>query len=196
MELQSKRGYAYFEVASAMQKAIRRADGKMAGYWAIEMFESGWTDAVWKRLLTISAEDCAGIITKEITALHDSFKYVNTGKSDPGGKVKGRIFLAKAVLILAASPKSRDADHLTNLVYDRKLSVTDEQIAADLDEARKTMQRVPEYAFDVHTREGRIRGKTKDDFFREEFDALQPKQLGLFDDLVPAKKRRDTADRL
>ena len=37
MRLRTKRGYDLGEVASAMQKAIRRADTKLAGYWALEL---------------------------------------------------------------------------------------------------------------------------------------------------------------
>ena len=48
-------GYSLLEVASALQKAIRRADARLAGYWAIELFESGYRDYLWRRLLTISA---------------------------------------------------------------------------------------------------------------------------------------------
>ena len=46
------------EVSSAMQKAIRRADAKLAGYWALELWESGFGQYVWRRLLTVSAEVC------------------------------------------------------------------------------------------------------------------------------------------
>ena len=55
-----------FEVSSAMQKAIRRADAKVAGFFALELWSSGYLDYVWKRLFTISAEDCYGIITKRL----------------------------------------------------------------------------------------------------------------------------------
>ena len=51
-----------------MQKAIRRADTGVAGFFALELWASGYRDYVWKRLFTISAEDCYGIITKEIEA--------------------------------------------------------------------------------------------------------------------------------
>ena len=59
-ELKTIRGYAFGEVASALQKAIRRADARLAGYWTIELFESGYREYLWRRLLTISAEDCLG----------------------------------------------------------------------------------------------------------------------------------------
>ncbi len=41
-----------------MQKAIRRGDTRLAGYWALELWGSGFGNYVWKRLLTVSAEDC------------------------------------------------------------------------------------------------------------------------------------------
>ena len=69
MIIRTVRGYDFFEVSSAMQKAIRRADAAVAGYFALELWTSGYRDYVWKRLFTISAEDCYGVITKEIEAL-------------------------------------------------------------------------------------------------------------------------------
>jgi replication-associated recombination protein RarA len=99
-----------------MQKAIRRADTRLAGYWALELWASGYGNYVWKRLLTVSAEDVWGLITSEIKALHDSYALVNKGK--PVREHKGRIFISKAVILLCAARKNRDADHLQNFVYD------------------------------------------------------------------------------
>ena len=39
-ELRTVRGYDFYEVASALQKAIRRSDAKVAGYFALELWES------------------------------------------------------------------------------------------------------------------------------------------------------------
>ncbi len=47
----------------------RRGNTALAGYMAIEEFESGFANYFWKCLLTISAEDCAGIIAQEIISL-------------------------------------------------------------------------------------------------------------------------------
>src|SRR4051794_10623319 len=99
--LHTKRGYNLFEVASCLQKAIRRGDTGLAGYMAIELFESGFAHYCWKRLLTISAEDCAGIITQEVKALHDSFALLNQDAK----KLRSRIFISKAVIILCQSRK-------------------------------------------------------------------------------------------
>ncbi len=177
----TKRGYNLFEVASCLQKSIRRGDTALAGYMAIELFESGYHNYCWKRLLTISAEDCAGIITQEVKALHESFVLLNEGAK----KVRSRIFISKAVIVLCQSRKCRDADHLQNFIYDRKL-VDAEKLAKAVAEARRNPENIPlpEYTFDVHTRKGRAKGKTKDQFFQDEFFALQPREQGEFDHTV------------
>lgn len=169
------RGYSLLEVASALQKAIRRADARLAGYWAIELFESNYREYLWRRLLTISAEDCFGVITHEVEALYRSWQMID--KQKKGG---GRIFAAKATILLAQARKCRDADHLTNLVYDPK-AIPDEQLEADLEAAREGTEAIPDYAFDCHTSAGKKAGKTKEMFFNEEYQALEPREPGLFD---------------
>ena len=90
-QIKTIRGYDFYEVTSAMQKAIRRSDLKLAGYFALELFESGFWLYLWKRLLTISAEDCYGILTQEIYALFQGFLWVNEGKSiDTGAEFWNR----------------------------------------------------------------------------------------------------------
>ena len=173
--MKTTRGYLLSEVVSALQKAIRRADVRLAGYWAIEMFESNFREYLWRRLLTISAEDCWGVITHEVEALYRGWQMID--KQKPGG---GRIFASKAVILLAMARKCRDADHLTNLMYDLS-AVDDALLDADLEEARKHPEAIPEYAFDCHTGKGRKAGKTKTEFFKEEQAALEPRAPGLFD---------------
>jgi replication-associated recombination protein RarA len=175
-ELRTVRGYDFYECASALQKAVRRADAKVAGYFALELWASGYGAYVWKRLYTISAEDCYGIITKEVDSLYNGYTLVNKNAT----KEKGRIFISKAVILLCECRKSRDADHLQNLVYDRN----DVDVTKWIDEVRQEPIAIPNYTFDVHTRKGKKMGKTKEQFFKEEFNALNPREPGLFDDLV------------
>ena len=176
MIVRTVRGYDFFEVASAMQKAVRRADASVAGYFALELWTSGYRDYVWKRLYTISAEDCYGLITKEIEALWQGHELVNKGSKE----AKGRIFVSKAVILLCECRKCRDADHLQNFVYDKELVDADRWI----EDVRKNPIPIPVYTFDVHTRKGRKMGRTKEDFFREECEALKPRIHGLFDGIV------------
>jgi replication-associated recombination protein RarA len=181
MQLRTTRGYNFGEVSSAMQKAVRRADVKLAGYWALELWASGFGRYVWKRLLTISAEDCWGIITQEVKALHDGYLVVN--ENVPARQPKGRIFISKAVILLCLAKKSRDADHLQNFVYDLKAGLEEKKLAKALEQAGDYVP-IPDYAYDCHTAKGKKMGRTKADFFKAEQKALEPFQPGLFDDLI------------
>jgi replication-associated recombination protein RarA len=176
----TKNGYDFYECASAIQKAIRRNDIVVAEYFAVELWEMNYGNYVWKRLYTISAEDCFGIVTTEIEALHSGYQLVNKTADKP----KGRIFLAKAVILLCQCRKCRDADHLNCLVVD-KITADDTRIAAALDDVRSNPIPIPAYTFDVHTRKGKKAGKTKEEFFEDEYNALEPRIPGLFDETVP-----------
>ena len=178
MKLFTQRGYDFYEVASALQKSIRRGDVKIAGYMAIELFPK-YAEYCWKRLLTISAEDCDGIITQEIKALYDSFHVINKGKH--GDDLKGRIFISKAVILLCKSKHNRDSDLLQNFIHDKKMLISDEQIEKYFEEVRAEERiDIPDYVFDVHTLKGKREGKTKEDFFRDEQRALSDATDSLF----------------
>lgn len=185
MQLKTSNGYLLSEAISALQKEVRRGNAKLAGFWALEVWsgQKGYDEYVWRRLLVISAEDVAGYVTQEIKALYDSYQLIN--RKTKRGERKGRIFLSKAVLLLCAADKSRDPDHLQNLVYDQGLGRTDAEIEASLDDVRRNPIEVPAYAFDCHTSKGIRAGMTKTDFFADEHAALRPRAPGLFDHLVP-----------
>lgn len=178
MKLFTQRGYDFYEVASALQKSIRRGDVKLAGYMALELFPK-YSEYCWKRLLTISAEDCYGVITKEIMSLYEAFHVINKGKK--GDELKGRVFISKAVILLCSAKHNRDADLLSNYVYDAYKGLTDDVIEQEFEEVRKEKMEIPEYVFDCHTLKGKRAGKTKEDFFRDEQEALQNRQVSIFD---------------
>jgi replication-associated recombination protein RarA len=182
--LRTVRGYDLLDVASALQKSIRRSDEKLAGYFAHELYASNYHNYVWKRLITIAAEDCDGIISAEIHALFEGFREVNTPKGKE--KLKGRIFLSKAVLILCRAIKSRDSDHLQCLVYDHKVGITDKEIEKALEKHKDKFIELPEYTYDVHTKKGKRAGMTKKQFFIDEYKCLTPvpEQKSLFDNIV------------
>ena len=145
--LHTKRGYSFPAVSSAMQKAVRRGDAKLAGYWALELWASGFGQYVWRRLLTVSAEDCWGILTAEVKALHDSYTEINA--NTPAKTPKGRIFISKAVILLCLAKKSRDADHLQNFVYDQQAGLEPETLTDELEAAGEYVP-IPDYAYDCH----------------------------------------------
>lgn len=178
-KLYTEGGYDLMVMASMLQKAIRRNDAKHAGFAAREM-AGRYRNYLWKRLLTVSAEDCYGIMTKEIHALMESDKFVTAGRNK-----KTRIFIGKAVTLLLYARKNRDADYFSNS-YMQKQCVIEDDDYLNIDDFTEIGD-IPDYVYDIHTKEGRKRGKTKDDFWHDEEEGLQNKQIGLFDmsDLKP-----------
>lgn len=91
--LVTKSGYNMFDMLSMMQKGIRRGMYKYAGFAANELKDS-YRKAMWNRLMVISAEDCFGIVTKEIVSLYES------NEDDD---------VSRAVALLCSAKKNRDA---------------------------------------------------------------------------------------
>ena len=175
----TQNGYDFYEVASALQKAIRRSDTELSGYFALELFPT-YHKYVWKRLLTISAEDCYGpYITQEVKALHDSFLFVNQGKKRDN--MGGRVFISKAIILLAGWKHNRDADLLSNFIYDKQYGISDDEINAYFDEVRKEQKEIPDYAYDKHTWKGKMMGDTVEDFIVREQREMTNVQQSIFD---------------
>lgn len=178
----TKNGYELLVVSSALQKAIRRNEPRLAGWAIIELFESGFVNYAWKRLLVISAEDCDGVITGEIESLMRAQALVQ--KTAKKGRPAGFIFLAKATLLLCGQAKNRDPDHLGFLAKQGMLA-TDQEVLSYMNAVKaEGAGEIPDYVYDVHTRQGRTRGKTKQQFWAEEQAGLRPKAPGLFDELM------------
>ena len=179
MELRTTHGYNLYDISSMLQKAIRRADVYHAAYAAAELHPK-YRAYLWKRLLTVSAEDCYGIMTKEIVALQQADDIVN-GKSEAKHD-DNWLFIAKAVTLLCMARKNRDADYVccNFMCPDRNLS-PEEIKEFDFNELHATCE-IPGWVYDVHTRKGKMNGKTKIDMIRDEQDALTPHQVSLFDD--------------
>ena len=174
MELTTTHGYNLYDMSSMLQKAIRRADVYHAAYAASEMHPK-FRKYLWKRLYTISAEDCYGIMTKEIVALQQADEYVNGVSGD------NWLFISKAVTLLCMGRKNRDADYVCCNFMCPDRNLTPEEIKEfDFNELH-TKCTPPDWVYDVHTRKGKIMGKTKIDMFRDEQQALTPLQLNMFD---------------
>ena len=95
----TKNGYLLQEIASALQKDIRRGNEKEALGWALEMFPE-YSNYVWKRLLVISAEDVEDPQACSIVnAFRESFYFSNERRAK-GEDYKHRLFITKEVLFL------------------------------------------------------------------------------------------------
>ncbi len=93
----TKDGYNMYDMISMMQKAIRRSDYEHAGF-AADQVSGKFRKVMWNRLLMTSAEDCYGVLTKEIVALK---------KADD--EQKNDRHVSDAVALMCKSLKSRDA---------------------------------------------------------------------------------------
>lgn len=177
--LLTKNGHSLSDMSNLLQKAIRRGNPELAGYAANEMF-GRYHAYLWRRLLTISAEDCYGVITKEIVALQQADEYVNSKRK---GYDKEKLFVAKAVTLLLYCKKNRDACYLAcNYMLSEK--ILDENEYLNLDDCTFDGE-LPDYCCDCHSYEGKRKGKTVSDFIKVEEAALGggvgEKREGMFD---------------
>lgn len=174
----TKSGHSMYDIASLLQKSIRRANVNLAGYAVNELYwEFG--NYMWKRLLVISAEDCYGILSKEIIALKMADDVINKNRK---GEDKDPICAAKAVTLLCQAKKNRDACYVAcNFICVDRTLEPEEIEHVDLDSCQLTDEGIPDWVYDVHTLKGRQKGKTDLDMTIAEQEALQPLQMSMFD---------------
>lgn len=165
------------DIASLLQKAIRRNDEKWAGYATNEL-RGRYNKYLWRKLLIISAEDCWGCMTKEIIALREADEIFNGNKK---GYDRNGEFISKAVTLLLKARKNRDSDWFAcNMIQSEEtLNITE---YLQLNDNQEHQRDLPEYTFDCHTIKGKNAGKTKADMIKDEQEALNPHQVGDYDD--------------
>lgn len=178
MELRTLSGHNMYDMASLLQKAIRRGDLAKAAYAAKELY-ARYYKYVWKRLLVISAEDCYGIMTKEIVALKCADDIVNEGRKPNG---RDLIFISKAVTLLCMARKNRDACYVACNLFTPYNTCPESEIPSVDDISALTLDEIPEWTYDCHTLKGKKNGKDDLDMIEAEQLALFPLQRGIFDD--------------
>jgi replication-associated recombination protein RarA len=148
----TKKGYDFFEVSSALQKAIRRCLEEEALYWATEMWNSDYQDYVWRRLAIVVSEDIG--FAEPMGAMLFAALRQNYLLATKGGKLKdnGIQIYYHAVLFCVRAKKSRLVDWVKNV----QLSLHNSRL-----------YEIPDYALDIHTKRGKKRGATIEDFFTE-----------------------------
>jgi replication-associated recombination protein RarA len=151
-DIETPGGYLCGEVASALQKSIRRGLEREALHWATELELAGYDNCVWKRLRIIASEDVGLADTSvavAVRALYDNWRELSKKKDEPAGHY--RVFLLHAVCLLARAPKSRSLDHALMLMYG----------------GERGQLPIPDYALDMHTRRGREVGRGLTHFLEE-----------------------------
>lgn len=140
-------GYKVGEVASAMQKCIRRGLAEDALFWATELDLTrtgpdctGFGEYVWKRLKIIASEDVGladNSAAPTIQALYQH--WLEQRKKKDTRHAPERLFMVHAVLYLAHTVKNRMVDHALIAMY----------------EAPRSARPIPDFALDRHTVAGR-----------------------------------------
>lgn len=151
-EVQTPGGYRCGEVASAMQKCIRRGLADDALFWATELDLAGYGEYVFKRLQIIASEDVgpADLYACIVVAtLRDAWR--DQRKKNDARHAPERLFLVHAVLYLAGTRKSRMIDHALIVHY----------------EGQREHREIPDFALDRHTARGRARKRAWKHFWEE-----------------------------
>jgi replication-associated recombination protein RarA len=144
-QIRTENGYDFFEVASALQKCIRRGLEEEAVYWAFEL-DSKYSDFLWKRLTVISNEDI-GLADPQVVVLIETMRqqsYLLRGS--PGDR---RLIATNAVVALCRAKKTRLGDDMAVALNRRRV-------------CENWRIEIPDYALDRHTRRGSAMGREWD----------------------------------
>jgi replication-associated recombination protein RarA len=141
------------EVISGLQKSLRRGLVDTALLLAYEMFlTSAEMEAMlWSRLAVIAVED-VGLGNASLPVLVETLFQQHGRYPRPLGD--RFLFAAHAVRVIAASPKDRTSDDMTNWA---RLELV----------VRDTAPEVPDFAIDMHTRRGWEMGRGYEHFMTE-----------------------------
>ncbi len=152
VELRTEGGYPLDECISALQKCIRRGLIEDAMFWAVEV-ETRYPDYLWRRLLVIANEDI-GLANPEVLVLIPALATTYTLLRKASKSTSERLCLANAILALCRSEKSRAADDLQTVIYQRRAQ-------------KRWKLNVPDFALDKHTRRGRTMRRGWEHFHEE-----------------------------
>lgn len=157
-------GYCFFEVSSALQKSVRRCDEGQAMFWALELYKSNYSKYLWKRIIIMASED-VGMAEPGFPAVIWALKQMYDFLLEKKDKHRPeRLPFMHAIVALANARKSRYID-LCISVYEN--------------EHRKFAgkHQIPDYALDIHTRQGKKKGRGLDHFYDEGSKINNPNKM-------------------
>ena len=153
VEVRTYHGLPADQVISALQKEIRRGNVENAVLLAYEMVLTSppLEDYMWRRLMVISVEDVGFGEPLAPVLVHALYQMVQTFDRAMGER---KLFAVHAVRYLCGCSKDRSSDEMINWVM---RAVASGQAGAQ----------IPDYALDMHTAEGRARGRGPRHFWTE-----------------------------
>ncbi len=134
--------YEFDEVASALQKMIRRGKEYEAVYWAYLLHQSGYGRYLFRRLSIICAEDIGNgdpMAAVVLSSIQQSWLVLH--KHNKEAVLYKFLLAVQAVLYLCRAKKTREDDSLLNLINYRWM--------------QGERLEIPEIAIDPHTAKGK-----------------------------------------
>lgn len=177
--------YQFDEVASALQKCVRRNLEYEACWFANILHQSGYHKYMWRRLLIIASEDIGNATPDTavlVNALHQNYQMAisaaNRQKND------ALTFAFQAIIYMCRATKTRETDSLVNL------------IRTEYEQGKRL--EVPDFALDMHSKRGRqIHGSWQqgtqqeiDERHRKWFDEFAKVEPDSGEDRYVAKLRK------
>jgi replication-associated recombination protein RarA len=161
--------YPLDEVASALQKAVRRSQVDEALWWAAELNVSGYGAYCWRRLMVIANEDI-GLAHSQapilVWSLYSMSVEIRKAQPGPAAEKATREWEPEALLhatwYLACAPKNRELPDAYSTITLRMRG--GERI------------QVPDEALDNHTARGRAMGRSEG-FFQREGRKVEPEAV-------------------
>ena len=150
-QILTQKGRDFFEISSAFQKSLRRCDEHKTLSFATELINSNYEKYLWKRIVVMVSEDIGLAdpqLPQQVYALQQNYYHLKEAKAK-----EYKLPIYHALLLMIRSQKSRLVDwchgrYQDGYYYD-------------------DVEPIPDYALDMHTRQGKRMGKNIDDFFDE-----------------------------
>ncbi len=147
-QITTRKNYDFFECSSAFQKSVRRGIEKDALFFGIELYGSGYSNYLWKRIFIICSEDIGLAnpdLPQRLQALYQNWLIISKKNINDGA-----LPVIHSIVELCRSKKSRVLDEA--------------KVWALFSDYRPD---IPDYALDTHTRRGKKMGRSLQ-FFKDE----------------------------
>jgi replication-associated recombination protein RarA len=153
VDVKTFNGFQADYVISALQKEIRRGNTENAALLAYEMIITSHQleDYLWYRLKVISVEDIGFGELLAPVLIQSLFEMTSACDRATGER---KLYAIHAVRYLCSCQKDRSSDEMINWINHSSQS-------------GKLLPVIPEYALDMHTAEGKKKGRGRRHFFEE-----------------------------
>lgn len=134
--------YAFDEVASSLQKMIRRGKEYEACFWGYVLHQSAFGGYLWRRLSIIACEDIGNgdpQTTILVSSLWNSWEKLHKHTKEP--TLDKFLLPCQAILYMCSCKKTRENDSLVNLIHENWKN-------------NKRLE-IPQVAIDPHTEQGK-----------------------------------------